>query len=41
VGFCSGAWEIEDLVALVEEKELEAIEVGALKRRKYHPNNPA
>jgi hypothetical protein len=34
-GLSSRVWEIEDLAALVEAKELEAIEAGAMKRGKY------
>jgi hypothetical protein len=32
-------WNIEDLAALVEEKALQAIEDGALKRGKYQTKN--
>jgi IS1 family transposase len=39
VGVSSRVWEIEDLAALVEAKELEAIEAGAMKRGKYRTNN--
>jgi IS1 family transposase len=34
-GLSSRVWEIEDLAGLVEAKELEAIEAGAMKRGKY------
>jgi len=38
-GLASRVWEIEDLAALVEERELQAIENGALKRGKYRSKN--
>jgi hypothetical protein len=38
-GIESRVWEIEDLAALVEEKELQVIEDGALKRGAYRRKN--
>jgi len=38
-GLAKLIWEIEDLAALVEEKELPAIEAGALKRGPYKKKN--
>jgi len=38
-GLSNHVWEIEDLAALVEAKELEAIEKGELRRGKYRPKN--
>jgi hypothetical protein len=38
-GLTNRVWEIEDLVALVEEQELKAIECGEFKRGKYRVKN--
>jgi hypothetical protein len=38
-GLARRVWEIEGLAALVEEKELQAIENGELKRGKYRAKN--
>jgi hypothetical protein len=34
-GLATRVWELEDLAALVEERELAAIEAGAMKRGAY------
>jgi hypothetical protein len=38
-GLASRVWDIEDLAALVEEREIQAIENGDLKRGKYRVKN--
>jgi len=38
-GIATRVWDLEDLEALVEEKELQAIEDGAMKRGKYRTKN--
>jgi IS1 family transposase len=38
-GLANRVWDLEDLAALVEEKELEAVEAGAFKRGKYRAKN--
>ena len=40
-GLSKTVWEIEDLAALVEAQELQAIEDGEMKRGKYRPKNLA
>ena len=38
-GVTDHAWEIEDVIALLDAAEAEAVEAGKLKRGKYQPRN--